>query len=109
MSYGAPPEPTTLVTTEILANTEILPILMMVSAVLTAPVSLFLLWLYQRAVLQSMSIQAGIASPAPTANAMSMNDAPALQVRLIDAATVRDTQAPIYRHALRSLLRATTV
>ena len=46
MSYAAD---TTLVTT------GMLPALMLASAALTAPASLFLLWLYRRAVLRSMA------------------------------------------------------
>ncbi|MGZ8268539.1 MAG: hypothetical protein ACXW20_12850, partial [Burkholderiales bacterium] len=50
--------------------TGMLPILIMASAVLTAPVSIFLLWRYRRAVVRSMAAETrpGAAQPAADAN-----------------------------------------
>ena len=107
MSYAAA-DPALVTTSATLITTGMLPTLMLASAALTAPVSLYLLWLYRRAVLRSMAGQAG--TPATTADAVAQPVAggPSLQMRHIDAAML-DATSPVYQRALSSLLSATTV
>lgn len=107
MSYAAA-DPTLVTTGATLITTGMLPTLMLASAALTAPVSLFLLWLYRRAVLRSMAGQAGTPATAADADAQPAAEGPSLQMRHIDAATL-DATPPVYQRALRSLLSATTV
>ncbi|MGZ8264040.1 MAG: hypothetical protein ACXW2I_07515 [Burkholderiales bacterium] len=93
--------------------TGMLPILIMASAVLTAPVSIFLLWRYRRAVVRSMAAETrpGAAQPAADANtpAPASAQAPALSLKLIDAAAIDAANPPLYRQALKSLVSATGV
>jgi hypothetical protein len=103
MSY-AQPETMTLVTT------GMLPMLLLASAVLTAPVSLFLLWLYRRAVERSMAGSAGHASALLAQAMRDIDEGALLQVRLIDAAVVDGLPPPpLYRNAVTSLFSATAV
>src|SRR4029453_13383438 len=103
MSY-AQPETMTLVTT------GMLPMLLLASAVLTAPVSLFLLWLYRRAVERSMAGSAGHGSPLLAQAMRDVDEGPLLQARLIDAAVVDGLPPPpLYRNAVTSLFSATAV
>lgn len=92
------------------AATGVLPSLLLVSAALTAPLSLLLLWRYRRAVLRAMAATSG-GAPAeavtPPAAAPSADVAP-LRTRLVDAASL-DLQALAYRRALDSLRAATVV
>ncbi|HET7160539.1 MAG TPA: hypothetical protein VFI62_16180, partial [Burkholderiales bacterium] len=107
MDY-APADPVTAVTTTAtLITTGMLPALMLAAAMLTAPVSLFLLWLYRRAVVRSMSGQAGAVPPSGD---IAQNASPraALNVQLIDAQTL-GAPTPLYAHARRSLVSATTI
>lgn len=85
-----------------------LPMMMLASAVLTAPVSLFLLWLYRRAVLRAMAVQAGTTAPQTIADATTAAGPPLL-VQLIDASTFDVSRPALYERALRSLVSATAV
>src|SRR5262245_3341073 len=103
MSY-AQSETTTLITT------GMLPILLLASAVLTAPATLFLLWLYRRAVERSMAGRASHAAPPFTEGARDVGEGAPLELRLIEAAEVdRLPPPPLYRNALSSLFSATVV
>jgi hypothetical protein len=90
-------------------TTGMLPTLMLAAAVLTAPGSLFLLWLYRRAVVRSMGEQAGASAAMPASAAPTNYAAPSLQTRLIDAASLDAATPRLYQQARRSLLAATTV
>ena len=108
MSYAAPNS--ALVTTgATLITTGMLPALILASAARTAPVSLGLLWLYRRAVLRSMSAEAGAGDSLGDEPAAAPTGRPALQTRLIDAATVDAVDPPLYWDARHSLISATTV
>jgi hypothetical protein len=108
MSYAAPDS--ALVTTgATLITTGMLPALILASAALTAPVSLALLWLYRRAVLRSMSAQAGAGDASADEPAAAPSGRPNLQTRLIGAAAVDAADPPLYRDARHSLISATTV
>ena len=101
MSYAAQ-------TSATLVTTGMLPTLMLAAAALTAPVSVFLLWLYRRAVARSMRGEAGAAAPAAAASDAAPPGA-ALALRWTDARTL-DAAAPAgYLHALRSLRSALVV
>ncbi len=91
-----------------LVTTGMLPALMLVSAALTAPISLFLVWRYRRAVLGSMAGLAGTET-APAAAIGKYETGPALQLQLVDAAAVDSDEPPVYRDARHSLIRATAV
>jgi len=99
MAYGA----------ETVALTGAVPALLLASAALTAPLSLFLLWLYRRAVLRSMAAQAGTAPLAEPPRIASTADAPPLRIRVVDATAVDGVGTPIYRRALHSLFLASAV
>jgi hypothetical protein len=101
MSYAAPD--TTVVAT------GMLPTLMLAAAALTAPVSLFLLWLYRRAVVRSMAEQAGAGAAIPGSGSHANAEAPSLRIRLIDAASLDAATPRLYEQARRSLLSGTTV
>src|SRR5688500_999722 len=108
MSYAAPDS--ALVTTgATLITTGMLPALILASAALTAPVSLGLLWLYRRAVLRSMSAETGAGDSLADEPEGAPSGRPALQPRVIDAATVDAVDPPLYRDARHSLISATTV
>src|SRR5687768_10450337 len=101
MEYGADP---TLITT------GMLPSLILAAAALTAPVSLFLLWRYRRAVMRSMAASAGVAVlPAASFPAPALaSGVAALTLQTLDAGASDIGQSSAYRHALRSLVAATT-
>ena len=102
MDYGADP---TLITT------GMLPSLILAAAALTAPVSVFLLWRYRRAVMRSMAAYAGAAptpAPAPAASPPAHATA-ALSVQAVDAGAFDNVWPSAYRDALRSLYAATAV
>src|SRR5689334_7550760 len=75
---GAPMSYAIQSTTQV--TTGMLPMLMIVSAALTAPVSLALLRLYRRAVLKSMAAQAGSRQSAPEMQVGTNADATPLQI-----------------------------
>jgi hypothetical protein len=102
-------EPALASTGATLITTGMLPALMLASGALTAPVSLVLLWLYRRAVLRSMSAEAGTAAAPADEGTGAAIGRPALQTRLIDAATVDAVDPPLYRYARDALVSATTV
>ncbi len=94
--------------------TGALPAVAIVSTVLTALVSVFLLWLYRRKVLLAMSMQAGItAEPqktVPTSSAVPKGTPPVLTI--IDSASQPETAFPeesAYSKAIHSLNQATIV
>jgi hypothetical protein len=101
MSYAV--ESTTQVTT------GMLPMLMIASAALTAPVSLGLLRLYRRAVLKSMAAQAGLRPTAPEVQVSTNDTAAPLQISVLDAAALDMHEPAAYHHALRSLATAMAV
>ena len=90
-------------------TTGLLPELMLAAAALTAPVSLFLLWLYRRAVVRSMAEQAGAPAAMPASGSHINSEAPSLRIRVIDAASMDAATPPFYEQARRSLLSGTTV
>jgi hypothetical protein len=96
-----------------LVATGMLPMLVMTSAALTAPVSLFLLSRYRRAVLRSMTAQArpaaGAGAPPVTTLAASDGTAPAQTLRVIEGAPADSEDPPLYRQARRSLVSATSI
>ncbi|MES2564064.1 MAG: hypothetical protein V4637_15225 [Pseudomonadota bacterium] len=109
MDY-APADPATAVTTTAtLITTGMLPALMLAAATLTAPVSLFLLWLYRRAVLRAMSGQAGAVPPSTDTPAHSVSPSAPLKIQLIDAQTLDTATAPLYERARRSLVSVTAI
>jgi hypothetical protein len=94
-----------------LVTTGMLPALMMMSAALTAPVSLFLLWLYRRAVLRAMSRAAGIA-PLPEEGARAATGEAAsdmLDVKVEEAEALDCLEPPLHDRARRALVAATAV
>jgi hypothetical protein len=93
-----------------LITTGMLPMVLIASAVLTAPVSALLLRWYRRAVLHAMAEQAG-ATPTPAVRATQPSGTGSpLQVQRIDAGNLDATSSPpAYRRALASLASATTV
>ena len=108
MDYTHADPVTAVTTTATLITTGMLPALMLAAAMLTAPVSIFLLWLYRRAVVQSMSGQAGAVPPSGD---IAQNASPraALNVQLIDPQTLDAATPPLYERARRSLVSVTTI
>lgn len=97
-------------TTATLITTGMLPTLMLAAAMLTAPVSLFLLWLYRKAVLRSMAGEAGTVPPdSDTSAAPPITTLAPLQMQRIDAATLDSANPPLYQRARRSLTSVTTI
>src|SRR5262245_52054046 len=97
MSY-AQSETTTLITT------GMLPMLLLASAALTAPATLFLLWLYRRAVERSMAGRVGYAAPPFTEGARDVGEGAPLELRLIEATEVGGLPPPpLYRTSISSL------
>jgi hypothetical protein len=93
-----------------LITTGMLPVVILASAVLTAPISLFLLRWYRRAVLRAMAEQTGTPPTAAVQTEQAAGNSGTLQVRLIDAGSMDATATPpAYRRALASLASATTV
>lgn len=96
-----------------LITTGMLPMLVMASAALTAPVSLFLLSRYRRAVVRSMATQvqpAAAVSAAPSTVQSPVNpQEAALPLRVVETARFDDEEPPQYRQARRSLVSATSV
>jgi hypothetical protein len=93
--------------------TGMLPMLVMASAALTAPVSLFLLSRYRRAVVRSMAAEArpsdGAAANPPRTQPEVEGRASTLPVRIVETARL-DTEDPLpYRDARKSLVAATSV
>jgi hypothetical protein len=95
------PEATTVVT-------GMLPMLLLASAALTAPASLFLLWLYRRAVLRGMAGIAG-STAAERHEPPQTGEPAALTIELIDPAKVDLSQSDAYDHGRRSLGKAVLV
>ena len=83
--------------------TGALPAVVIVSAVLTAMVSAFLLWLYRRAVVRAMTAQAGVAEvplkEAPASTVVRSGMPPALTI--IDY-TYQHAVAQLYYYYLRA-------
>lgn len=96
-------------TSAVLITTGMLPALMIAAAALTAPVSIFLLWLYRRAVVRSMAGRAGAAPAAGPSDGGAQAAGPPLQIRVIDAATLDTAEPLVYQRALRSLRAAVSV
>ena len=93
-----------------LITTGMLPMVLIASAVLTAPISALLLRWYRRAVLRAMAEQAG-ATPTPAVRATQPSGTGnPLQVQRIDAGNLDAASSPpAYQRALASLASATTV
>jgi hypothetical protein len=96
------------------ALTGALPVIIIVAAVLTALASIFLLWLYRRAVGRGMRAQAGVLSqPVASASALPRalgGSSPALAI--IDSASHPEASSPgesEYRKSMRSLNQAAAV
>jgi hypothetical protein len=98
------------------AFTGALPIIIIVSAVLTALVSVSLLWLYRRAVVRAMNVQAqaGIGATSPksvsTSTAVRTRSFPVLAI--IDSASqpeIASAGKTAYHQAMRSLKQAALV
>jgi len=96
------------------ALTGALPAVVIVSAVLTALVSVFLLWLYRRAVVRAMSMQAGVAAAplkaAPTSPAVRSGTSPVLTI--IDTSSQPESTSPggeAYRQAMHSHNRSAVI
>ncbi len=83
--------------------TGMLPSVLLVSAALTAPLALLVLWLYRRAVLRSMAVAAGAAPPGAEPPPTSPPDVP-LAVRTVGL-PVPVPAADAYRRGRRSLRR----
>ena len=93
-----------------LITTGMLPVVMLASAALTAPISLLLLWWYRRAVLRAMSGQTGMAPATAFQAGLPSNGMGKLELRLIDATSPGAApNPPAYHRALASLICATTV
>jgi len=96
------------------ALTGALPVIIVVAAVLTALVSIFLLWLYRRAVVRGMRAQAGVVSP-PVASASALprvlgGSSPALAI--FDSSSHPEASYHAeseYRKSMRSLNQAAAV
>src|SRR5678815_6181533 len=87
-----------------------LPMVLIASAVLTAPVSALLLRWYRRAVLRAMAEQAGTTPAQAVRAAQPSISGSTLQVQRIDAASLDAASSPpAYQRALASLASATTV
>src|SRR3954471_7123837 len=86
----------------------ILPVLLVASAALTAPLSLVLLTFYRRAVVRAMGASAGAAKPASVAVVGSAPSVP-LEIELLEPALAGAAHVPEYERALRSLTSATLV
>ena len=95
--------------------TGILPAVMIASAVLTALVAMFLLWLYRRAVMRAMGTTSGAADmqqPSADLEAESGVDSPALAITTLDVGAGAVESHPAeksYWEASRSLRRAALV
>jgi hypothetical protein len=103
MDYTGSPNEATLFTD------ALLPVLLVASAALTAPLSLVLLSFYRRAVVRVMAGRAGASNPATQATAAHAPPAAALEVELLDPAAIARADVPAYERALRSLTSATLV
>ncbi len=105
---------------------SMLPMLVLASAALTAPVSLFLLSRYRRAVLRSMESDAqpvsgrppgshekgtrhGAVADVPPLTTEPEAQEPTLPLRVIETARFDAADPPLYTHARRSLVSATSV
>ncbi|MGD8974236.1 MAG: hypothetical protein PVJ56_13130 [Desulfobacterales bacterium] len=95
--------------------TGILPAVMLTSAGLTAVVSIFLLWLYRKAVLRSMRATTGsidIGIPSNEAATRSTGNAPDLTIATIEVKRLPDKSlaaAAAFRQATQSLRRSTLI
>jgi len=89
------------------AITGMLPVVFIISAVLTAVSSVFLLWLYRRAVVRSMAASAGLASaPLQQHEAVLSGGCPELTVQMVaDDAMVSREAAGAYEATTVSLRR----
>ena len=93
-----------------LVATGMLPMLVLVSAALTAPVSLFLLSRYRKSVLRSMASQAEpVAVAAPPTHPLGSNGQGAPPLRIVEASHSDTRESPLYDRARRSLLTAAAV
>ncbi len=91
-----------------LITTGMLPFLLLVSAALTAPVSLALLALYRRAVIRAMAAGGNAAATAPPAGAVRAA-APRAKLQLEEVAAAAIAPSAARASIRRSLLAATTV
>jgi hypothetical protein len=97
------------------ALTGILPAVMIASAVLTALVAVFLLWLYRRAVVRAMDTTSGSADMQAPSVALEVKpdaDLPALAITTLDVGSTAVKSHGVedaYRKASRSLRQAALV
>jgi hypothetical protein len=97
-----------------LVTTGMLPGLMLVSAALAAPVSIFLLRRYRRAVLRAMSADAGVADHGPNStcaveDAALSAPAASLRLRVVDTDGHDRAAPPAYLAARRALLTTVAI
>jgi hypothetical protein len=103
MDYTGSAKEATLITD------AVLPLLLVASAALAAPLSLVLLTFYRRAVVRLMGGRAGASKPpSDAAPARALPDA-SLEVQLLAPAATDGADVPAYERALRSLTSATLV
>src|SRR5262245_55898605 len=88
-------------------TTGMLVFLLLASALLTAPVSLFLLWRYRRAVIRAMAGRSSREAPALSVPAVD-RAAPAtpLEIETLTAASAAPMDSPAYRQVRQSLRTA---
>lgn len=91
-----------------LIATGMLPFLVLVSAALTAPVSIALLALYRHAVLKSMAASGAAAQPAPLASADGTAP-PKAKLRVTDVSASTIAASPTRNAATTSLRRAVAI
>lgn len=96
------------------ALTGMLPAIIIVAAVLTMPVSIFLLWLYRRAVVRAMRAQAGIVPPPVASTAVSprpLSGSPPTLTIIDSTSNLGDTSegSAAYGQAVQSLKRTALV
>lgn len=94
--------------------TGTLPIVVIVSAILTLLTSVFLLWLYRRAVVRAMSMQAGIASgpPKDVSASHAVRSGTSLVLTTIDSSSqseINSAGESAYHRATQSLNQAAMI
>jgi hypothetical protein len=93
-----------------LVTTGMLPVVVLASAALTAPVSLYLLQRYRRAVLAAMATRAGSGVIAPSSSvSVDSESVPSLRIQVLDQAALDGTEPLAYRQAGRLLFLAASV
>jgi len=107
MAYA--PVPESVVATEALVATGMLPMLLLASAALTAPVSLFLLSLYRRAVLRVMALRAGTGPTRTQTGGVASPTPVALEIKVVDSGAIDAVALPQYDRAVHSLVTATVI